>query len=139
MNNTFDHEKLKVYQTSIRFIAWLHKILKAVPKKQAVHDQLDRAATSIVLNIAEGNGKYSKKDRCRYFDIARGSALESAAALDILSAKDLIQKEEMKVGKEMLNEIVSMLAGLIKYHSDHRICEVVAGFGEEGEGDGEQE
>ena len=52
-----------------------------------VKDQLDRASTSIALNIAEGNGKYALKDRCRFFDIAHGSALECASAQDILVAK----------------------------------------------------
>ncbi|MDO9265229.1 MAG: four helix bundle protein [Desulfosalsimonadaceae bacterium] len=71
MTKIFDHEKLNVYQTSIKFIVWLQKIMEGVPKKYAVYDQLDRASTSIALNIAEGNGKYSRRDRCRYFDIAR--------------------------------------------------------------------
>ena len=117
MKAVFDHEKLTVYQTSLKFIAWVQKILERIPKKYAVNDQLDRSSTSITLNIAEGNGKYSKKDRCRYFDISRGSALESAAALDVLVAKGLLKDEEIIEGKEMLIEIVSMLIGLIKTHS----------------------
>ena len=117
MKAVFDHEKLTVYQTSLKFIAWVQKILERIPKKYAVNDQLDRSSTSITLNIAEGNGKYSKKDRCRYFDISRGSALESAAALDVLVAKRLLKDEEILEGKEMLIEIVSMLIGLIKTHS----------------------
>jgi four helix bundle protein len=52
-----------------------------------VKNQLDRASTSIVLKIAEGNGKYTPKDRCRFFCIAHSSALECAAGLDILVAK----------------------------------------------------
>jgi four helix bundle protein len=119
MKTVFDHEKLTVYQTSLKFIVWLQKILERIPKKYSVNDQLDRSSTSIPLNIAEGNGKYSKKDRCRYFDIARGSALESAGALDVLVAKDLLKEEEILEGKEMLYEIVSMLVGLIKVHSDN--------------------
>lgn len=119
MKAVFDHEKLTVYQTSLKLIVWLQKILERIPKKYAVNDQLDRSSTSIALNIAEGNGKYSKKDRCRYFDIARGSALESAAALDVMAAKELIKEEEILGGKEMLLEIVSMLVGLIKAHSDN--------------------
>ena len=118
MTTIFDHEKLTVYQTSLKFIVWVQKILDRVPKKYAVNDQLDRSSTSITLNIAEGNGKYSKKDRCRYFDISRGSALESAAALDILLAKGLMKEEEIVDGKQMLFEIVSMLVGLINVHSE---------------------
>lgn len=134
MKAIFDHEKLNVYQTSIKFVVWLQDILQGIPKKHAVHDQLDRSSTSIILNIAEGNGKYSSRDRCRYFDIARGSALESAAALDILSAKALIKLEIAEFGKEMLREIVSMLVGLIKSHSSDLICEAVSDFGN-GNGD----
>jgi four helix bundle protein len=58
-----------------------------------VIDQFDRASVSIALNIAEWNGKYSSKDRCRYFDIARGSTLESASCLDVLYTKKLLMKE----------------------------------------------
>lgn len=58
--------------------------------RDAVYDQLDRASTSIPLNIAEGNGKYTPKDRCRFFDIARGSAFECAAVLDVLTAKAIL-------------------------------------------------
>jgi four helix bundle protein len=70
----FDHEKLKVYQKAIEFVKWSDEILSKIKTKNTVADQFDRALTSIALNIAEGNGKYFGKDRCRYFDIARGSA-----------------------------------------------------------------
>jgi four helix bundle protein len=83
----FDHERLEVYQEAIAFIAWLSAILEETVRIGEVKDQLDRASTSISLNIAEGNGKYAPKDRCRFFDIARGSAFECAAGLDILVAK----------------------------------------------------
>ena len=66
----FDHEKLHVYQASIKFVAWMEKIQVQIPKRYAVYDPLDRASTSIPLNIAEGNGKYTPRDRCRFFDIA---------------------------------------------------------------------
>jgi hypothetical protein len=79
----FDHEKLEVYQEAITFIAWLEPVLESLPKSRDARDHLDRASTSVVLNIAEGNGKYSLKDRARSFDIANGSALECAAVLDV--------------------------------------------------------
>jgi len=55
----FDHEKLNAYQESIRFFAWTEPVLERIPKTLAVHNQLDRARTSVPLNIAEGNGKSS--------------------------------------------------------------------------------
>ena len=116
----FDHEKLNVYQAAIQFVAWSSELLVRIPKTAAIHNQLDRASTSIPLNIAEGNGKHTSADRCRFFDMARGSALESAACLDVLVAKSMMEKSQMLIGKEMLLEIVSMLVGLIRSNSPTR-------------------
>ena len=102
-------------------LVWLKPVLQNLPKSLSVTDQLDRASTSIALNIAEGNGKFTPADRCRFFDIARGSALESAAALDVLVAKGRCSKEEVLPGKDRLWSIVSMLVALIKANSDYRL------------------
>jgi four helix bundle protein len=117
----FDHEKLEVYQESLRFIGWLEPLLENLPKSLSVREQLDRASTSIPLNLAEGNGKFTKPDRCRFFDISRGSALECAAALDVLVAKNRFA--DVMSGKERLRAIVSMLIGLIRANSDYRLHE----------------
>jgi four helix bundle protein len=113
----FDHEKLDVYQEAIAFIAWLSSLFDETGRIGDVRDHLDRAATSIALNIAEGNGKYSAKDRCRFFDIAHGSALECAAGLDVLVVKGKVATAEIRLGKERLQRIVRMLIGLIKRNS----------------------
>ena len=113
----FDHERLEVYREAITFVAWLSATLEGAVRVGDVKDQLDRASTSIPLNIAEGNGKYTLKDRCRFFDIAHGSALECAAGLDILVAKDKLTMEQIRPGKERLQRIVRMLIGLIKRNS----------------------
>jgi four helix bundle protein len=116
----FDHEKLDVYRETVAFVAWLTNLLET-PRLGDVRDQLDRASSSIALNIAEGNGKFAPKDRCRFFDIAHGSALECAAALDVLVAKGKTTPADIKSGKERLQRIVRMLMGLIKRNSsrDH--------------------
>ncbi|MEY2500737.1 MAG: hypothetical protein QOI07_1071 [Verrucomicrobiota bacterium] len=113
MRPYFDHEKLKVYQSAIGFISWSTDLLVVETAKAAVKDQLDRASTSVALNIAEGNGKFAIRDRCRFLDFARGSALECAACLDVLVAKRLVEGPTIRAGKDQLLEIVSMLVGLI--------------------------
>lgn len=97
--------------------------MEHVPKKLSVHDQFDRASTSISLNIAEGNGKFTPSDRCKFLDTARGSALECAACLDVLVAQKILSEETIIPGKEMLVSIVSMLVGLIKITSPNRVHE----------------
>jgi len=113
----FDHEKVEVYREAIAFIAWPSALLEGTVRVGDVKDQLDRASTSIPLNIAEGNGKYTPKDRCRFFDTAHGSALECAAGLDVLVAKAKLTPEQIRPGKESLQRIVRMLMGLIKRNS----------------------
>lgn len=114
----FDHEKLKVYQRAIEFSGWVADIIREIQIKNSIIDQLERASSSIALNIAEGNGKFTGRDRCRYLDIARGSALECSSCLDIMLVKMMIEKSVQVQGKNILKEIVSMLVGLIKANSD---------------------
>jgi four helix bundle protein len=114
----FDHEKLDVYQEAIAFCGWVGEFLTAISARAAAKDQLDRASTSIPLNIAEGNGKFSAKDRSRFFEMARGSALECAACLDVLLVRKLASKEQVVLSKEKLARIVQMLIGLLRKFSE---------------------
>ena len=121
MSISFGHEKLKVYQEALSFIKWVEENTKDIPKTITSKKHLDEASTSIVLNIAEGNGRYTEKDKCRFFDISKGSILECAGCLDILKAKGFELNEE--IGKRILRSIYSMLIGLIKSTSKNRIYE----------------
>ncbi|MEY2578321.1 MAG: hypothetical protein QOI49_1145 [Verrucomicrobiota bacterium] len=114
----FDHEKLDVYRYSIAFCAWVGDFLPLITAKTSAKDQLDRASTSIPLNIAEGNGKFSVKDRARFLEMARGSALECAACLDVLVARKLATAEQVADAKVDLARIVRMMIGLLKRFSE---------------------
>jgi len=113
----FDHEKLDVYRESIAFCGWAGELLAAISARAAVKDQLDRASTSIPLNIAEGNGKFSQRDRARFLEIARGSALECAACLDVMVVRALVAEENVGGAKEQLSRIVQMLMGMLRKFS----------------------
>jgi four helix bundle protein len=130
MTRRFDHENLQVYQKAVQFCAWATPIIDGLTSKLAAKDQFDRASTSIVLNIAEGNGKRSYRDRSRYFDIARGSAVECAGCFDVLVARGKLSAETATEGKVMLIEVVSMLAGLLaRFSGDGRVEEDQSDYG----------
>ena len=106
----FDHEKLDVYQIAIEFVAWVYAISVTLKgHHRFARDQLLRASQSIPQNIAEGNAKRSIKDRKRFFEISRGSAMECASILDILQCGRAIQFPEIDEGKKNLKRMVSML------------------------------
>jgi four helix bundle protein len=117
MKAYFDHEKLDVYREAIVFCGWTGELLGKVSSKAAAKDQLDRASTSIPLNIAEGNGKTSEVDRARFLEIARGSALECAACLDVLLVRGLVDENAITPAKERLSRIVAMLMGMLRRFS----------------------
>jgi four helix bundle protein len=76
-------------------------------------DQLDRACIAVLLNSAEGNRKRQGLQRARFFDDARGSALECAACLDAAVAKGITKSDRIGPGKELLARIVAMLTRLV--------------------------
>jgi len=113
----FDHERLDVYQFALDFAVMANDIVESLPRGRGnLADQLARASTSIVLNIAEGSGKYSGPDKRRYYLSAAGSTAECAAILDILMRFNLVEKTQHSLGKELLDRMAAMLVGLAKRH-----------------------
>ncbi|WP_218576616.1 four helix bundle protein [Desulfobacter latus] len=111
-----DHEKLDVYQVSIEFMAIAIKITDNIPRGySSLADQLKRAAWSIPLNIAEGCGKSTVNDKRRFYVIARGSAMECGAIIDVCRVLEIDDMEALKQGKDLLVRVVSMLTKLCQF------------------------
>ena len=107
------HEKLDVYRLSIDYVAWVFaQSVELTGIHRHARDQWLRASQSIPLNIAEGNGKTAEADRCRYFEIARGSALECAAVQDVLRVGNALEENEHQDRKKHLDRIAAMLSRL---------------------------
>ena len=107
------HETLDVYRLSIDYVAWVFAQAEALNGVyRHARDQWLRASQSIPLNIAEGNGKTAEADRRRYFEIARGSALECAAIQDVLRIGNALEEKEHQRRKGHLDRIAAMLSKL---------------------------
>lgn len=105
----FDHEKLDVYRKALEFVVWSVRLRSAGGLPRSVVTALDKASTGMALNIAEGNGKFSIKDRCRFIGHARTAALQAAAILDVLAARKTLGEHVVAEGKGGLVDIVRML------------------------------
>src|SRR5437870_7039257 len=125
----FHHEKLTVYQRALEFATWSQDLIESATKKTSTRDHLERSGDSVALNIAEGNGKFSRKDRARFFQIAHGSALEAAACLDLLVARRCCAASAITKGKSILEEIVKMLFTMLS-QLGCRIAEDSTGYAE---------
>jgi four helix bundle protein len=112
---SFDHQRLDVYQRALEVLDLADQIIEQMPGGRAhLKDQLDRASTSIVLNIAEGAGEFSLDEKCRFYRIARRSATEVAAILDIIERRRHGPPEKLGAARELLDRIVAMLVKMTK-------------------------
>lgn len=104
------HEKLDVYQCALHFLGLANSVIDQLPSgSKVIIDQLDRAALSIVLNIAEGVGKRSSADKHKFFASARGSAMECGGIFDVLKIQRKLTEDVYLQAKRLLVRIVQML------------------------------
>jgi len=122
MAQPFGYEKLNVYQKGMSFAACRSELLDTFSRRVVACGHLDHAAESILVNIAHASSSWSPKERIVCLGHANGSALECAACLDVLVAKNLLMSRDVYPGKNLLAEIVSMLIAMRKTTAN-RVCE----------------
>ena len=115
MEDKFDFEKLRVYQKSLDFIDKIFEIYRSLPYdfKISVGSNLVRAGLSIANNLAEGNGKKSKKEKVRYFATSLDSTRECISVFIVLKRQSFITKDTYRQLRFNGVEITSMIWGLI--------------------------
>ena len=111
-----DHENLDVYRCSLEFLRLSLRVVGDLPERgeSELRNQIKRAAMSIPLNIAEGAGKPTVGDRARYHAIARGSAMECAALIDVCALAGYLTPDDARLAKQLLVRIVAMLTKMCR-------------------------
>jgi len=105
-----DAEKLDVYRVALEAQA---QAAALVPEdRRVIRDQLERASLSVVLNVSEGAGRRSRKDKRRHYAIARGSAMESAAIVDVIARRKLADATACSNVRGLYVRVVQMLTKL---------------------------
>jgi len=108
-------EDLDAYRVAMDFIRGTNPILARLARRHpSLANQLDRAATSIALNLAEGAGEFSGPDKARFFRMSRRSATECAAILDLLETRRLLDPAQHAQLRELIHRMVAMLTGLAR-------------------------
>jgi four helix bundle protein len=103
-----DVERLEVFHVAVEFQA--AAAARLIPSGHAVlRDQLERASLSVVLNISEGAARRGRRDRARFFTIARGSASESAALIHLLAVRGIAPADECQKARALAVRVVQML------------------------------
>jgi four helix bundle protein len=116
-NNKFSFKDLIVWQKSIKFandIINLTENLDTTKHHYRLIEQMESAATSIPMNIAEGKGRYSKKEFSHFLMIARGSLYEALTLLEIFKFRSWISIDDYNELENQANEIAIKLNSLNK-------------------------
>lgn len=112
----FEFQNTEMYQQMIDYVSNVYKITKKFPRSEiyGLTSQIRRAGVSIVLNFAEGWGRYNKKEKAQFYKIARASILECVAAVDIALRQNYIEIANYQKMLTESNEISKKLNALIK-------------------------
>jgi len=111
----FDHERWDVYQAALQLIVVVKNVVEGLPRGNAyLADQLQRAGTSVPLNIAEGAGEHSASEKARFYRMAKRSATECASILDVCKQLQLLNDNLYEKGRELLLRIVAMLTKMAR-------------------------
>ena len=110
-----DYENLDVYRCAIEFLRLALRVASDLPRGESeLRKQLKTAAMSVPLNIAEGTGKPSPADRAHAHAIARGSAMECGALVDVCAIAGYISTADARHGKELIVRTVAMLSKMCR-------------------------
>jgi four helix bundle protein len=110
------HKNLNVWKLSIALTAIIYEVTKDLPKSEqyGLTSQMRRAAVSVSSNIAEGAARSSKKERRRFYEIARSSLVEIDTQLEISCILGFIPKKQNPDLKDKMNHLFAMLSNMIK-------------------------
>lgn len=110
----FDFENLDVYKKSKELNKDVLNFLRENKQIDSyVRDQFKRASVSIVINIAEGSGKFSKADKRNFYTTARGSVYECVSLMEIIFEENQVEKEKFNYFYQKFEILSKMLFGLI--------------------------
>ena len=108
-----EHNKLDAYNLALEFVAKAHHIANGFPRGVGdLSDQLRRASTSIALNIAEGAGEFSRKDKAKFYRYAKRSTAECGAILEVAMKVD--PSFDAAKPREDLEHLTAMLTNLVR-------------------------
>lgn len=113
----FKFESLNIWKESVKFASEVYSLTKKFPKTEefGIISQINRAAVSISLNIAEGEGRKSEADLCRFLHISIGSLYEVVTILHICLEQKYINKNEFDVFYQRCEVLSKMLHGYKNY------------------------
>ncbi len=115
IDSVLDHERFDAYRLSLDLVEFAETVTRGLPAtRKYVADQLRRAALSVSLNIAEGAGEFAPVDKRRFYRMARRSATECSAALDVCMRLQLADPETLKRARAIAVRIVSCLTALCR-------------------------
>jgi len=112
--NLFSHEDLDVYQAELQLVSWLESVSSPLECSSDLLSKLDKSTTAIVLNTAEGNGRFTGTDQVKFLGVAYRATVQSASLVDLATASSSADPLRVDEGRELLRRIAAMLTSLAK-------------------------
>ena len=117
MEEKANFENMRVYQQSLKLVSLIYKVTRGFPKEEAygLTSQIRRAAVSVCLNIAEGQGRRSTLENKQFSQIAKGSLHEVLAVLEIAHQERYLSNQEKTQIRAEVFSLIRQIQNLINY------------------------
>jgi len=116
MVEEYKFQKLQVYQLALGYVDAVYGLSHTLPERERYNlaSQIERAATSIVLNIAEGSTGQSDAEQNRFLGLALRSYLETIACCDLIERRAYTPKESLLSLREQGHQLFIKLSAFRK-------------------------
>jgi len=115
-NMSYKFEKLEIYQLALDYLDLIYAIAEKLPRSEEhnLKTQMIRAATSIVLNIAEGSTSQTDAEQSRFLGMALRSLVETIACQQIIVRRCYVPKEELSRNSETSHQLFIKIQAMRK-------------------------
>jgi four helix bundle protein len=119
----YKFQKLDVYQLGLDFVDKIYQLTSQLPESERfnLRSQLERAATSIVLNIAEGSTGQTNMEQNRFLGMALRSYIETIACMDLIVRRKYLKVETLDSARQLGHQVFVKLQALRRALKNRRI------------------
>lgn len=114
---TYKFQNLEIYKLALDYLDLIYTFAEKLPKNDDFNlkSQITRAATSVVLNIAEGSTSQSDAEQSRFLGMALRSLIETVACQDVIERRKYAPTDELRAARNLGSKLFAKVQSMKRF------------------------